>query len=82
MRYRINEALEKTNYLIQKLGKTPQIELAFKPIINIIGFRHKKTPIADLVKKLRIKGWQLSLYSDFARIVVMPHVTKKMIEPK
>ncbi|MCG3252611.1 MAG: hypothetical protein H7648_02080 [Candidatus Heimdallarchaeota archaeon] len=34
----------------------------------------------DLVKELLQKGWHLSIYSNWTRIVVMPHVTKEVID--
>lgn len=76
---RVKKSLELTNYIINRLKKIPDISLAFKPIINIIGFTSKAFKTKELVEKLRQKGWFLSIYKDFIRIVVMPHLSKKTI---
>jgi len=76
---RVNNSLRKTNYLVNKLKKT-KAELVFKPHLNIVGIRAKTTSTKNLVDLLRKKGWQVSLYSTWARIVVMPHVTIPMID--
>lgn len=77
---RVNKTIMTTNYLVEKLNNISQIEIAFKPTINIVGFRIKDTASDELVNKLREMNWQLSLYSDWARIVVMPHVTETLID--
>ncbi|MGC9780570.1 MAG: tyrosine decarboxylase MfnA [Candidatus Heimdallarchaeota archaeon] len=77
---RIRESLEVTQYLVQKLKVTQKIELVFDPTINIVGFTNTKMQNVDLVKELEKKGWHLSIYSNWIRIVVMPHVTKETID--
>ena len=77
---KVKKALENTRYLTQRLKEEPILELAFEPSINIVGFMNKVIPNVDLVKKLNKKGWHLSIYSNWIRIVVMPHVLKDMID--
>ncbi|HUU78268.1 MAG TPA: tyrosine decarboxylase MfnA [candidate division Zixibacteria bacterium] len=77
---RVKRSFEVTEYLISKLRENSNLQLAFQPTINIIGFKNNKISTKELVTKLKIKGWDLSIYSDWARIVVMPHVTKEMVD--
>ncbi len=77
---RVKESLEITKYLVQSLQELPNIHLAFEPPLNIVGFSCPKMTNEELVKALKQKGWHLSIYSNWIRIVIMPHVTKEVID--
>jgi len=77
---RVKESLEVTKYLVQRLKELPKIQLAFEPKLNIVGFTCILLTNEELVKELEQKGWHLSIYSKWTRIVVMPHVTKEVID--
>jgi tyrosine decarboxylase/aspartate 1-decarboxylase len=76
---RVKKSLELTEHTISGLKSTPSISLTFKPMINIIGFTSKAFTTKELVEKLRQKGWYLSIYNNWIRIVVMPHLNKETI---
>jgi tyrosine decarboxylase/aspartate 1-decarboxylase len=77
---RVKKALFLSNYLVNQIKNISSIELAFKPTINIIGFTSTKFTAKQLVKKLKQKGWLVSIYNNFIRIVVMPHLDRKIID--
>ncbi|MBN1328006.1 MAG: tyrosine decarboxylase MfnA [Candidatus Heimdallarchaeota archaeon] len=77
---RVKGCLERTDYLVKRLTEIPEIKLAFKPIINIVGLTSTVFTSNELANKLRELGWHLSIYNDWIRIVVMPHVTREMID--
>ena len=77
---RVKESFEVTKYLTQRLKEIAKIDIAFEPSLNIIGFTCSQMTNEDLVKELLKKGWHLSIYSNWTRIVVMPHVTKEVID--
>ncbi|MHA1585849.1 MAG: tyrosine decarboxylase MfnA, partial [Candidatus Heimdallarchaeota archaeon] len=77
---RVKESFEVTKYLTQRLKELTKIRLVFEPSLNIIGFTCSQMTNEDLVKELLQKGWHLSIYSNWTRIVVMPHVTKEVID--
>ncbi|NHJ32755.1 MAG: tyrosine decarboxylase MfnA [Asgard group archaeon] len=77
---RVRESIKTTEYLVQRLKEHPKIELAFEPKLNIIGFTCEQIANEELVKELEQKGWHLSIYSKWVRIVVMPHITKEVID--
>jgi tyrosine decarboxylase/aspartate 1-decarboxylase len=77
---RVKESLEVTKYLVQRLKEIAKIELAFEPVLNIVGFTCNQLSNEKLVKALEKKGWHLSIYSNWTRIVVMPHVSKEIID--
>ncbi|NHJ46722.1 MAG: tyrosine decarboxylase MfnA [Asgard group archaeon] len=76
---RVKKALFLTNHLISQFKKIPEIELVFQPNLNIIGFTCTVFTTKELVEKLKDKDWLLSIYDDWIRIVVMPHLEKKII---
>ncbi|MCK5046140.1 MAG: tyrosine decarboxylase MfnA [Candidatus Heimdallarchaeota archaeon] len=77
---RVKESFEVAKYLTQRLNELAKIKLVFEPSLNIIGFTCSQMTNEDLVKELLQKGWHLSIYSNWTRIVVMPHVTKEVID--
>ncbi|MHA1213393.1 MAG: pyridoxal phosphate-dependent decarboxylase family protein, partial [Candidatus Heimdallarchaeota archaeon] len=77
---RTKYCLDLTKYLVDKVKEISELKLVFEPIINIVGFTSTSFTSNELADKLRLKGWQLSIYNDWIRIVVMPHVTLEMID--
>ena len=77
---RVKSCLDKTKYFIEKLKQIKEIDLVLEPIINIIGFTSTRFASEELADKLREKGWQLSIYSNWIRIVVMPHVNIETLD--
>ncbi|MBD3190340.1 MAG: tyrosine decarboxylase MfnA [Candidatus Heimdallarchaeota archaeon] len=76
---RVKYSLDMTSYIVQRLQEIPEIIVSFEPPLNIIGFTTNVMTNQELVEQLQQKGWQLSLYAHWIRIVVMPHMTKKAI---
>ncbi|MHA1125849.1 MAG: tyrosine decarboxylase MfnA [Candidatus Heimdallarchaeota archaeon] len=77
---RVKNSLELTKYLVEQLKEIPNLELAFEPTLNIIGFSTRKMATEKLVEELKKSRWDLSIYSFWVRIVVMPHYTKEMVD--
>ncbi|HUT82361.1 MAG TPA: tyrosine decarboxylase MfnA [Candidatus Bathyarchaeia archaeon] len=77
---RVKECMELTEYLVSKLKQMDAIKLAFEPTINIIGFTTGFMSTQELIESLSQYGWKLSFYSNWARIVVMPHFNKDNVD--
>ncbi|NHJ85285.1 MAG: tyrosine decarboxylase MfnA [Asgard group archaeon] len=77
---RIKESLQNTKYFVEQLKTIPEITLAFEPTINIIGFTNSVFSNEQFVAKLHERGWHLSIYNNWTRVVVMPHVTREAID--
>lgn len=77
---RVKKSLALTDYITEKLRGVSSINLTFDPTINIVGFTNTKLSNEDLVAKLRKYGWDLSIYTNWTRIVIMPHFSKEMID--
>lgn len=74
----VKNCMEATEYLCERVGELG-MTLAIKPIMNIVGI--KVTNPERIIKKLSRKNWKISMAKEpeCLRIVVMPHVTKKVI---
>jgi hypothetical protein len=56
------------------------LSLVIKPTINVIGIRIKN--LSEVVNNLSKKGWKVNKIDHLSciRIVVMPQITKKIID--
>jgi len=71
----VKKCMENTYYFVKNLKKMKFH--VFEPTINIINFEIEQNKI----KKLREKGWKISLTrKKHARIVIMPHTKKTHIK--
>ena len=77
----VKTAMDTTRFLTQALLSVPGAEPVFDPApLNVVGV---KTPVHEtgaVVAELRRRGWALSQWDGFFRVVVMPHVTPPILE--
>jgi len=75
----IKQCMENTMYLVKKVGEVG-LELPIKPKINIVCIKMKDPE--KVLLELNILGWKPSItrHPKCLRIVVMPHVTKKIVD--
>ena len=77
----VKECWENTQFLSKRINEIEGIEVAHKPIINVIGIRPTKDIASSVCKvddALRRKGWALGVFTklNLARIVMMPHIKR------
>ena len=74
----VNKCINNTNFLVEKIN-TIGLELVTKPILNVVGIRLKNPQ--KVVDKLTKLGWKVNKMDRLSaiRIVLMPHVSKKII---
>jgi tyrosine decarboxylase/aspartate 1-decarboxylase len=77
---RVKHSMELVDYIVEQIKEVPTIKLTFKPSLNIIGFTSSKLSSERLVEKLKRSNWDLSIFNQWVRIVVMPHFTKEMVD--
>ena len=65
--------------LAERLNQIDGIRCVKEPELNVVAFCSTKTDNEILSKRLRAKGWALSFFGEYLRIVVMPHVTEKAV---
>ena len=75
----VKNCLDVTNYTSDKLEKIG-LSLVIKPTMNVIGVKIKHTSL--VINELTKLGWKVNEMQRLSaiRIVLMPHVTKKIID--
>ncbi len=79
-RERVKYCLKLTNYFVSKIKNFDRVKLVVAPQLNIVGFKTVGLGESLVVKKLREKGWGLTLYKDFIRIILLPHISFQNLE--
>ena len=71
--------MDTTKYLVSRVNELG-LELAMEPIMNIVAIKMGKPE--EVYAGLDELGWKASLTRDpkCLRIVVMPHVTRKVVD--
>ncbi len=75
----VKRCMETTYYTQQKI-EDMGLKLVTRPVMNVIGVKMKKP--ATVINKLTEHGWKVNKMDKISciRIVLMPHVTKKVID--
>lgn len=77
----IKTAMRTTEFLTAALHSVPGAEPVFDPApLNVVGVRTPGRDTGEVVATLRRRGWALSQWEGFFRVVVMPHVTVPVLE--
>ncbi len=76
----VKNCMEITQQLEKGIEQIQNIELATKPVINIVGITSKNLDICQIDEELRKQNWALGKFENILRIVVMPHVKKQHIQ--
>lgn len=79
----IKECMENTLYLTKQIEDIPNIKVASKPLMNVVGITTENSvSVAKIDSELRKNKWMLGLFNDInvLRAVIMPHVKKEHID--
>ena len=77
----VKTAMDTTRFLTQALLSVPGAEAVFDPApLNVVGVKTPGRETGAVVAELRRRGWALSQWDGFFRVVVMPHVTPPILE--
>lgn len=69
-----------TLFFYEELQKIPQITVIKKPEINVVAFSATDNNTEKLAFKLREHGWSISCFGNYLRVVLMPHVNRKILK--
>ncbi|MDO8553952.1 MAG: tyrosine decarboxylase MfnA [Candidatus Micrarchaeota archaeon] len=72
----VKTCLELTNYFYDRLKELKTIKAVMKPVCNIIGIRSEKLDTHSLKDYLETCGWGVFEFSEWIRIIIMPHLTQ------
>ena len=75
----VKKCMNNTHYTERKINDLG-LNLVIKPTMNVLGIKIKKP--SKLVDRLTYYGWKVNKMERLSaiRIVLMPHVTKKVID--
>ncbi len=76
----VRECMEKTVWLRERLREIPGIEAVTEPVMNVVGIRSSVLSAEELASSIRGRGWAVSHFPGFIRIVLMPHVQRDILE--
>lgn len=77
----VRTAMGTARYLTEALRTVPGAEPVFHPSpLNVVGVRTPGRDTGAVVAELRRRGWALSQWDGFFRVVVMPHVTPAVLD--
>lgn len=77
----VRQAMEDAHWFTSAVAQVPGVEPVLKvPDLNVVGVRPLKRRADAVSGALRQKGWALSQWTDFFRVVVMPHVTRELLK--
>ncbi len=76
----IKRCMMLTQKLAEGIGQIDGVSLVTQPSMNIIGVKSGIIDVRLIAQKLREKGWAISLFPGYIRIVIMPHLRSSHIE--
>jgi tyrosine decarboxylase/aspartate 1-decarboxylase len=77
----VKTAMDTARHLTRGLGSVPGAEPVFDPSpLNVVGVRTPGRDTPAVVAELRRRGWALSQWDGFFRVVCMPHVTPAVLD--
>ncbi len=77
----VRQAMQDTLWFTSAVAQVPGVEpVLANPDLNVVGVRPLKRRADAVSGALRQKGWALSQWTDFFRVVVMPHVTRELLK--
>ncbi|MGQ4833584.1 MAG: tyrosine decarboxylase MfnA [Candidatus Asgardarchaeia archaeon] len=76
----VKNAMELTEWFSKEIEAMKGVELVIKPVMNIVGIRPTNKALDFVEKELRKRGWAISRFPEFLRVVIMPHVKKEHLE--
>ncbi|MCW4015138.1 MAG: tyrosine decarboxylase MfnA [Candidatus Bathyarchaeota archaeon] len=67
------QCLGLTLKLVDGIERIDGLNVVTKPTLNVVGIKPEKVDVNLIFQALRQRGWAVSLFSDYIRIVIMPH---------
>jgi tyrosine decarboxylase/aspartate 1-decarboxylase len=69
----VERCLKLTWKLAKGIQLIDRLDLVTEPTLNVVGIKSDTNDVRLIFKELRKRGWAVSLFPGFIRIVIMPH---------
>ena len=69
----VERCLDLTRRFVQGIRRIDGLDVVTEPTINVVGIKSDRTDIHLIFNQLRKRGWAVSLFPEYLRVVIMPH---------
>ena len=69
----VERCLGLTWKLVEEIQLIDGLDIVTKPTLNVVGVKSDRIDVRLIFQELRKRGWAVSLFLDYFRIVIMPH---------
>jgi len=76
----VERCLGLTWKLVEGIQRIDGLDLVTKPTLNVVGVKSDTVDVSLVFQELRKRGWAVSLFLDYLRIVIMPHTKQSHIK--
>jgi tyrosine decarboxylase/aspartate 1-decarboxylase len=76
----VKKCLELTLILANEIQQIADLQLVIKPTMNVIGIKSDTVDVNLVFQELKKRGWGISLFDGYLRIVIMPHTKLENIK--
>jgi tyrosine decarboxylase/aspartate 1-decarboxylase len=75
----VERCLQLTWKLVRGIQQIGGLDVVAEPTLNVVGIKSDTNDVRLIFQKLRKRGWAVTLFPNFTRIVVMPHTKSNHI---
>jgi len=69
----VERCLGLTWKLVEGIRQIDGLDIVTEPTMNVVGVKSDTVDVSLIFRELRKRGWAVSLFPDYLRIVIMPH---------
>jgi len=76
----VERCLGLTWKLVEGIQRIDGLDVVTEPTMNVVGVKSDTVDVSLIFRELRKRGWAVSLFLDYLRIVIMPHTKSSHIK--
>ena len=76
----VEHCLGLTWKLVEEIQLIDGVDIVTKPTLNVVGIKSDTVDVYLIFQELKKRGWAVSLFSNYVRIVIMPHTNDQHIK--
>jgi tyrosine decarboxylase/aspartate 1-decarboxylase len=76
----VERCLRLTWKLVEGIQRIDGLDIVTKPTLNVVGIKSDRIDVQLIFQELRKRGWAVSLFLNYLRIVIMPHTKQSHIK--
>ena len=69
----VERCLGLTWKVVEGIQRIDGLDIVTKPTLNVVGIKSDRIDVRLIFQELRKRGWVVSLFPEYIRIVIMPH---------